>query len=151
MMRLKMTAESLRSLARSVACWHYVTPVEDLDVMKKLHHEGVAGEMGEIAMDLFYQLQEPDTDKDGVSTEEKYRRAANSFRSIFGLEEIKEPVAMLSPTGETVVIRPEGYEEGRGLPMMKRVRIRIRMTGIPKLRKRIGRHGSGLASSCGIS
>jgi hypothetical protein len=116
MMRLKMTAESLRSLARSVACWHYVTPVEDLDVMKKLHHEGVAGEMGEIAMDLFYQLQEPDTDKDGVSTEEKYRRAANSFRSIFGLEEIKEPVAMLSPTGETVVIRPEGYEEPDGSP-----------------------------------
>jgi hypothetical protein len=116
MMRLKMTAESLRSLARSVACWHYVTPVEDLDVMKKLHHEGVAGEMGEIAMDLFYQLQEPDTDKDGVSREEKYRRAANSFRSIFGLEEIKEPVAMLSPTGETVVIRPEGYEEPDGSP-----------------------------------
>ena len=49
MMRLKMTAESLRSLARSVACWHYVTTGEDLDVMKKLHHEGVAGEMGEIA------------------------------------------------------------------------------------------------------
>ena len=29
MMRLKMTAESLRSLARSVACWHYVTPVDN--------------------------------------------------------------------------------------------------------------------------
>ena len=53
--------------------------------MKKLHHEGVAGEMGEIAMDLFYQLQEPDTDKDGVSEEEKYRGAVNSFRSIFGI------------------------------------------------------------------
>jgi len=52
MMRLKMTAETLRSLARSVACWHYVTTSEDLEVMTKLHHDGVAGEMGEIAMDL---------------------------------------------------------------------------------------------------
>ena len=111
MMRLKMTVETLRSLARSVAVWHYVTPREDLNVMKKLHQEGVAGEMGEIAMDLFYQLQDPDTDKDGVSTEEKYRGAVNSFRSIFGLEEIKEPVSMLSPTGERMVIRPEGAEE----------------------------------------
>ncbi len=59
MMRLKMTVETLRSLARSVAVWHYVTTREDLEVMKKLHQEGVAGEMGEIAMDLFYQLQEP--------------------------------------------------------------------------------------------
>jgi hypothetical protein len=47
MMRLKTTVETLRSLARSVACWHYVTTGEDLDVMKKLHHEGVAGEMGD--------------------------------------------------------------------------------------------------------
>ncbi|HMD85997.1 MAG TPA: hypothetical protein VKO18_14985 [Terriglobia bacterium] len=116
MMRLKMTAETLRSLARSVGCWHYVTTVEDLDVMKKLHQEGVAGEMGEIAMDLFSQLREPDTDKDGVSTEEKYRGAVNSFRSIFGLEEIKEPVSMLSPTGERIVIRPEGYEEAGASP-----------------------------------
>ncbi len=74
MMRLKMTAESLRSLARSVACWHYVTTVEDLDVMKKLHQEGVAGEMGEIAMDLFYPLQEPNADKDGVSEGERIKR-----------------------------------------------------------------------------
>ena len=116
MMRLKMTVETLRSLARAVACWHYVTTGEDLDVMKKLHHEGVAGEMGEIAMDLFYQLQEPSTDKDGVSDEEKYRGAVNSFRSIFGLEKIKSPVAMLTPAGERVVVRPEGYEEVDGSP-----------------------------------
>jgi len=114
MMRLKMTAESLRSLARSVNCWHYVTTREDLDVMKKLHQEGVAGEMGEIAMDLFFQLQEPDTDKDGASTEEKYRGAVNSFRSIFGIGPIESPVAMLTPTGERMVIRPEGYEEANG-------------------------------------
>jgi len=116
MMRLKMTVETLRSLARSVGCWHYVTTREDLDVMKKLHQEGVAGEMGQIAMDLFYRLQEPNTDKDGVSEEEMYRGAVNSFRSVFGLEEIKSPVSMLNPAGERIVIRPEGYEEAEGSP-----------------------------------
>jgi hypothetical protein len=84
--------------------------------MKKLHQEGVAGEMGEIAMDLFYRLQEPNTDKDGVSEEEMYRGAVNSFRSVFGLEEIKEPVSLLSPTGERIVIRPEGYVDPDGPP-----------------------------------
>lgn len=116
MMRLKMTAETLRSLARAVAVWHYVTTRDDLEVMKKLHHEGVAGEMGEIALDLFFQLQEPSTDQDGVSEEDKYRGAVNSFRSIFGLGKIDSPVAMLTPTGETMVIRPEGYEEADGSP-----------------------------------
>ena len=116
MMRLKMTAETLRSLARSVACWHYVTTCDDLDVIKKLHQEGVAGDMGEIALDFFYQLQDPSTDKDGVSTEEKYRKTVNSFRSIFGLENVQSPVQMLSPTGERVVIRPEGYVEPPGPP-----------------------------------
>ena len=116
MMRLKMTAETLRSLARSVACWHYVTPREDLDVMKKLHQEGVAGEMGAIAMDLFYQLQEPGTDEDGISEEEKARRVVNSVRSIFGIGEIESPVSMLTPAGERMVVRPEGYEEVDGPP-----------------------------------
>ena len=87
MMRLKMTAETLRSLARSVGCWHYVTTREDLDVMKKLHQEGVAGEMGEIALDLFYQLQEPGTDEDGVTEKEKDDASSTAMRSIFGLEQ----------------------------------------------------------------
>ena len=116
MMRLKMMAETLRSLARSVAAWHYVTTREDLDVMKKLHQEGVAGEMGEIAMDLFYRLQEPGADRDGASQEEQYRGAVNSFRSIFGLEEINEPVKMLTPKGEYIVVRPEGWEEAEASP-----------------------------------
>ena len=114
MMRLKMTAETLRSLARSVGCWHYVTTSEDLEVMKKLHHDGVAGEMGDIAMDLFYQLQEPGTDKDGVSEEEKRRGVVNSIRSIFGISPITSPVAMLTPAGEQMVVYPEGYKEGEG-------------------------------------
>jgi hypothetical protein len=114
MMRLKMTAETLRSLARSVGCWHYVTPREDLDVMKKLHQEGVAGEMGEIAMDLFDQLQEPGTDGDGVTENEKRRRVVNSMRSIFGLDPIESPVAMLTPAGNQMVVYPEGYKESEG-------------------------------------
>jgi len=66
MMRLKMTAETLRSLAHSVARWHYVTPRENLQVIKKLPQEGVMTEMGEIALALFYQLQAPFTGEDGV-------------------------------------------------------------------------------------
>ncbi len=116
MMRLKMTVEMLRSLARSVACWHYVTTCEDLEVMKKLQQDGVAAEMGEIALDLFYQLRDPGADKAGVSQEERYRGAINSFRSIFGLETIDSPVSMLTPSGERIVLRPEGSEEIDGLP-----------------------------------
>ena len=111
MMRLKMTAQTLRSLARTVAEWHYVTTLEDLEVMKKLHHDGVAGEMGEIALSLLDQLQEPGTDADGVSEDEKRRGVANSIRSIFGLGPIEEPVALLTPAGEQMVIYPEGYKE----------------------------------------
>ena len=149
MMRLKMTAETLRSLARSVGCWHYVTPREDLEVMKKLHQEGVAGEMGEIAMDLFDQLQEPGTDGDGVTENEKRVRVVNSMRSIFGLETIESPVAGADPRG-----RANGghtrkvTKKPRGLPrVMRRVKIRKRMTGTPTLPRRTGTRGSGPASS----
>jgi hypothetical protein len=109
MMRLKMTVETLRSLARPVAEWHYVTTAEDLDVMKKLHQQGVMTEMGEIALDLFHYLKEPGANDEGASEEEQYRAAVQSFRSIFGLEEIKQPVKMLNAKGEYVVIRPEGW------------------------------------------
>jgi hypothetical protein len=111
MMRLKMTAETLRSLARAVACWHYVTPQDDLATMKKLHHEGVAGEMGEIAMDLFSQLQEPGTGEDGISENEKRLGVVNSIRSIFGVGSIETPVAMLIPSGDQIVVYPEGFQE----------------------------------------
>jgi len=114
MMRLKMTAETLRSLARTVAEWHYVTCKEDLDVMKKVRQEGVTSEMGEIALDLFYQLQEPGTYEDGVSEDEKRRGVVNSIRSIFGLGNIEEPVGMLTPAGEQMVIYPEGYKQPAG-------------------------------------
>jgi len=111
MMRLKMTAETLRSLARSVAGWHYVTTREDLEIMKKLHQEGATAEMGEIALDLFHHLQPPATDEDGVSEEVKNRGVVNSMRSIFGLGPIESDVALLTPAGKTLVIRAERSQE----------------------------------------
>jgi hypothetical protein len=112
MMRLKMTAETLRTLARSVAVWHYVTTRENLEVMKKLHQQGVMTEMGEIALDLFYHLQEPGADKDGVSEEEQIRGALNSFRSVFGLQKMEEDVGFLHPDGRQMVIRANPSQEG---------------------------------------
>ena len=85
MMRLSMTAETLRRLAQSVAQKDYVTPREDLEMMKSLHQEGVLKDMGEIALALFYQLQAPGTDENGESEEEKTRRVMAKVRSIFGL------------------------------------------------------------------
>ena len=114
MMRLKMTVETLRSLARSVAEWHYVTTQEDLEVMKKLHQEGATMEMGEIALDLFLQLQTPGTDEDGVSEEEKTRGVVNSIRSIFGIAPMQEDVGLLTPSGERLIVRahPPGDVNG---------------------------------------
>jgi hypothetical protein len=66
MMRLKITADSLRLLVRSVASPHYVATPGDLEKMKNLYEEGVMKEMGEIALALFYRLQAPGTDEDGL-------------------------------------------------------------------------------------
>ena len=74
MMRLKITAETLRRLAQSVAREGYVTTPADLAMMKNLHQEGVLKEMGEIILALFYRLQEPgERDEDGLSEEERAR------------------------------------------------------------------------------
>ena len=104
MMRLKMTAETLRSLARSVAEWHYVPTREDLEVMKKLQQEGVMAEMGQIALDLFFHIQAPGTDEEGVTEDEKARGVVNSMRSIFGLPAIQEDVGLLTPAGKLMVV-----------------------------------------------
>jgi len=86
MMRLKLTAETLRRLAQSVACHHYVTPLEDLEMMKKLHQEGVVKEMGEIAVALFYQLQAPSTGEDGLDPDEAARMVVAQVKEIFGID-----------------------------------------------------------------
>jgi hypothetical protein len=85
MMRLKITSETLRRLAQAVARHHYVTTREDLEMMKNLHQEGVVKEMGEIALALFYRLQAPGTDEDGLDQEEAARRVVAQVKEIFGI------------------------------------------------------------------
>ncbi|MGO8817986.1 MAG: hypothetical protein ACLQVG_25355 [Terriglobia bacterium] len=91
MMRLRITADSLRLLARSVERPHYVTPPGDLEKMKSLHEEGVLQDMGEIALALFYQLQAPGTGSDGVDPQEAQRRVLARIKDIFGLNSETPP------------------------------------------------------------
>ena len=88
MMRLKMTGASLQSLAQAVARERYVTTPGHLDLMRNLQPDGAVKEMGEIALALFLQLQEPgERDKEGrhVDPNEAERRALAKFKEIFGL------------------------------------------------------------------
>jgi hypothetical protein len=85
MMRLKMTADSLRLLVQAVAREHYVTTPADLEKMKNLHQDGVMNEMGEIALALFYQLQAPGTGEDGLDPYEAARRMVAQAKEIFGI------------------------------------------------------------------
>ena len=85
MLRLKMTAETLRSLARSVGRWHYVTSRDDLATVKMMHEQGQLHDMGNIALALFIQLQEPGTDEDGTTEFEKARRVVEDVKMIFGI------------------------------------------------------------------
>jgi hypothetical protein len=85
MMRLKMTADRLRLLVQSVAREHYVTTPADLEKMKNLHQEGVLKDLGEIALALFYQLQAPGTDEDGLDEEEAARQVVAQVKEIFGI------------------------------------------------------------------
>jgi hypothetical protein len=116
MMRLKMTAETLRSLACSVAVRHYVTTREDLEVMKKLHQEGVTTEMGEIALALFYQLQEPGTDEDGVSELEKARRVVENVKWIFGIGQTRSETEALTPAGGSLALQGQATEPEVAVP-----------------------------------
>jgi hypothetical protein len=97
MMRLKMTADSLRLLVQSVAHEHYVTTPADLAKMKNLHQEGVLKEMGEIALALFYQLQAPGTGEDGIDPNENSRRVLVRIKEIFGLSSDYPPRAKVAP------------------------------------------------------
>ena len=85
MMRLKITADSLRLLVQSVARQHYVTTPADLEKIKNLHQEGVLKEMGEIALALFYQLQAPGTGEDGLDPDEAARLVVTQVKEIFGI------------------------------------------------------------------
>lgn len=88
MMRLRMTAGSLQSLARSVALEHYVTRPNDLELMKGLQQEPELGEMGGIAYALFCQLQDPGAVDDlgrPTATYEQQRQVLLRIKEIFGL------------------------------------------------------------------
>ncbi len=97
MMRLKITADSLRLLIRSVAREHYVTTPEDLEKMKSLHQEGVLKEMGDMALALFYQLQPPGTGEDGIDPNEQAQRALMRMKEIFGLAGDTPPRVRVAP------------------------------------------------------
>jgi hypothetical protein len=91
MMRLKMVSRSWQRLAQAVADPRYVTTEADLDFMRKLHSEGVAKEMGEVALALFYQLREPgrplpgDPDFYDKEEYEKAQRVVAQVKEIFGI------------------------------------------------------------------
>jgi hypothetical protein len=106
-MRLKMTAKNLRALAASVATEYYLTPKDDLEKMKTLHQSGAVKEMGEFALDLFYQLQAPGTGADGVDPNEQSRRALMKLKEIFGLDGDTPP----EPRGAFNPHQPQGSQQ----------------------------------------
>ena len=72
--------------------------------------------LGEDPAEFEELLQEPDTDEDGASEEEKARGVVNSMRSVFGLGPIEHDVALLTPSGEQMVVRAEAPGEIEGPP-----------------------------------
>jgi hypothetical protein len=97
MMRLKITADTLRRLAQSVAHAHYVTTPHDLEMMKNLHQEGVSKDMDEIALALFCQLPAPGTGEDGIDIDQQSRNALRRVKEIFGLSGDAPPAVPVTP------------------------------------------------------
>jgi hypothetical protein len=123
MMRLKIRAARLESLAQSVAREHYVTTPADLDLVKSLRDEGAMKELGDIAVALFYQLQEPGAPglgesgtEEGEEPEIDARQIVNSCRAIFNLGPLPlEPevaASSPSPTGPPGAGATTTQEEG---------------------------------------
>jgi len=117
MMRLKMTEDRLRRLARSVATPHYVTPREDLEKMKSLHEEGVLKDMGEIALALFCELQDPgERNEDGelVDSQEAQRKVLKRVKAIFGLDTDDPPPVWGAADSRPLEESQEGPSPVRG-------------------------------------
>ena len=91
MMRIKVASRSWQYLAQSVARPYYVTPPEDLKLMRKLKDEDLAKEMGEVALSLFYQLRKPglpcpgDANFETEEQQEQQRQVLMRIKDIFGL------------------------------------------------------------------
>ena len=119
MMRLKMTAISLQSLARSVARPNYVTTARDLDLIKSLQTDPELGEMGEIALALFRQLQDPGAcDEAGrpEATAEQQQKVLRRIKEIFGVADPPpQPAGDSSAAGAPA---PEG-----GTPRLQEVTV----------------------------
>ena len=92
LMRLKHTEDRLRRLAQSVAQEDYVTTPHDLEMMQTLHQEGVAKEMGEIALALFLELQAPPRHEGSVNSMEEARLMVEQAKEIFGIGTTAYPV-----------------------------------------------------------
>ena len=138
MMRLKMTEESLRLLAESVAREYYITTPADLEKMKRLHQEGVVKEMGEIALALFYRLEKPpEKDEEGLPLDpyERARLMVEQAKEIFGI-------------GRTAFRRPR--RESRRNPAVRcrtnrrRQAPRLRKVSKRPMSRRRGRGGTAL-------
>ena len=117
MMRLKITADSLRRLAQSVGCEYYVTLPADLELMKNLQPEAILKDMGEIALTLFYQLQVPGTTEGGIDPDERSRRALAKFKAIFGLggDQPPRPRNVSAPGNAEEAPKIQSVESG-GIP-----------------------------------
>jgi hypothetical protein len=117
MMRLKMTSRNWQLLAESVKNPHYVTTPHDLEIMKHLHEDGVAKDMSEVALALFYQLQEPgklgpgDVGFEDEEKEAMTRRALAKFKAIFGLD--SPPPFATNARGAGLGGPPQGSQQVR--------------------------------------
>ncbi len=90
-MRLKITEERFKRLVQRVARENFVTTPEDLEKVKNLHQEGVLKEMGEMVVDLFYELRPPGAGQDAVDPDEKNRKVLIRIKEIFGLNSDTPP------------------------------------------------------------
>ena len=118
MMRLKMASRSWLWLAERVARPRYLTSHEDLNLMRRLHKEGMVGEMSEVALALFYELREPGLPAPGdpafqdEEAQEQQRMVLNRIRDIFGLGPASSDSANVAPGARPAGRRPDEYKDG---------------------------------------
>jgi hypothetical protein len=133
-MRLKITEEILRALVKSVAREYYITSAADLEKMKNLREDLFVKEMGDIALALFYRLEEPgEDDGDGcqIDDAEKSRRIVAQVKEIFGIgmsdytrvsaHHGRDPQAGRQESGVTLELRPAPAYGSDGAPSIPEI------------------------------